>query len=88
MQGSELGPSFPGQKVLLWRSLLDTCERIIDIINRMVPRYEEGDTRPLFNYKCGVRKANMCFISNYKLKKKFNKGAKEGSGSFPSMKIL
>lgn len=54
----------------------------------MVPRYEEGDTRPLFNYKCGVRKANMCFISNYKLKKKFNKGAKEGSGSFPSMKIL
>lgn len=31
---------------------------------------QDNTRQPIFNYKCGVRKANMRFISNHKLKKK------------------
>lgn len=31
---------------------------------------KDNTRQPIFNYKCGLRKANMYFISNNKLKKK------------------
>ena len=33
---------------------------------------KDNTRQPIFNYKCGVGKANMRFISNHKLKKKKN----------------
>ena len=44
---------------------------------------KDNTRQPIFNYKCGVGKANMRFISNHKLKKKkFNKTVQEKSDTF------
>ena len=50
---------------------------------------KDNTRQPIFNYKCGLRKANMYFISNNKLKKKkFSKTVKEKSDPFMRMKVL
>lgn len=55
----------------------------------LFPAMKDNTRQPIFNYKCGLRKANMYFISNNKLKKKkFSKTVKEKSDPFMRMKVL